>query len=203
MPMKKKPQGLLEFLIPPLPDRKADGRIHVSGRFVFWVVFLTAAATYGTHIWRTRDPLRKNPLFIPYWTQRNLDRLADTDPEAAAKAWHELYGLYNTKWQAYHIMLPRVSDDRPVHFSLRLDSSFGRRTGACMSLWPAPGKAQGPPERVLNRYGKDCACRTAGEALMAIVYDEGTWVVDYAGDWQAWWKANKHLFQPPPQVEKP
>ncbi|MDD5630353.1 MAG: hypothetical protein PHU21_14910, partial [Elusimicrobia bacterium] len=54
-----------------------------------------------------------------------------------------------------------------------------------------------PPEPLRQTWGGrevDFQPRTAGEALLAIVYDEGSWVKDFEGDWRAWWRGNRHLY---------
>jgi hypothetical protein len=38
-------------------------------------------------------------------------------------------------------------------------------------------------------------CRTVSEALMAIMYREKKWTVDYQGDWQTWWQANGKYYR--------
>ncbi len=38
-------------------------------------------------------------------------------------------------------------------------------------------------------------CRTVGEALMAMMYREGKWKVDYRDDWNAWWELNRTYYR--------
>lgn len=136
-------------------------------RLVFWVVFLAVVGVLFVYTWRTNDPLRNNPYLLPLWVRYQVRLLGHPHPAVAHDAWATLWNLYYTKWQVYVERRPfRQVGDKPA-----VDGFFA-------SARPIYYRT----DRVY--------CRTVGEALMAIMYREKKWTVDYEGDWQAWWRAN-------------
>lgn len=170
----------------------AGARIPGRVRFVFWLLFLLGAVLIFRRHW-VPGLLHRHPAIIAWKIESGIRGMADEDPKKASAAWYRVYGLYNTSWPAYYKILERVGEPAPVRFKLMRTpgppSQGGGRT--IMSWWPSP-----------NGEGAPAAPRTVGEAVMAIAYDEGNWGQDFAGDWAAWWKANKHRYVAPPEVER-
>jgi hypothetical protein len=158
-------------------------------RAIFWVVFLLLAAGAFLHIWRTKDPLRNNPYLLPLWVKYNVRLLAHPHPAVARDAWLELWNLYFTKYMVYQILPGEVANPAPISFLIERES------------FPAGGKNAPAMEGFFARkkpifYKADeIYCRTVGEAIMAIMYREKTWDVDYQGDWSAWWQANGKYYR--------
>ncbi len=158
-------------------------------RAIFWAVFLLAAAAAFVHIWRTRDPLRNHEYLLPLWVQHNVRLLAHPHPAVGHDAWRELWKLYFTKWTVYQSVSAEVGNAAPISFLIERQSL------------PGAGENAPPMEEFFARnkpiyYKTDRVyCRTVGEAIMAIMYREKKWSVDYQGDWQAWWQANAQHYR--------
>ena len=158
-------------------------------RAMFWVVFLLLAAGAFIYVWRTKDPLRNNPYLLPLWVKYNVRMLAHPHPAVAQDAWLELWNLYFTKYMAYQMFPAEVANAAPISFLIERQS------------FPAGGKNAPAMEGFFARkkpfYFKTdrVYCRTVGEAIMAIMYREKTWDVDYQGNWQAWWQANGKYYR--------
>jgi len=160
----------------------------MKGRVVFWAVFLLLAAGAFAYAWKTNDPLRNNPYLAPLWVRYNLRLLAHSHPAVAHDAWLTLWNLYFTKWTVYEMFPNEVADATPISFLIE------RR--------PFPASGDKPAvdgffalDRPIYYKSERVYCRTVGEALMAIMYREKKWVVDYEGDWQAWWQANQKYYR--------
>jgi hypothetical protein len=153
-------------------------------RKIFWAVFLLAAAAAFIYIWNAKDPLRNHPYLLPVWVKHNLRLMAHPHPAVAHDAWQELSNLYFTKWTVYQMFPAEVGNAAPISFLIERQSFPGGGENApAMEAFFARNK---PIYYKTDRV----YCRTVGEALMAIMYREGKWAVDYQGDWQAWWQAN-------------
>lgn len=158
----------------------------MSRRIAFWVGFLLVAGTTFAWAWKTNDPLRNNPYLAPLWVRHNLRLLAHPHPAVAYEAWVTLWNLYFTKWAVYEMFPTEVNDATPISFLVERQA------------FPASGDKPAVHgffalERPIYYKSERVHCRTVGEALMAIMYREKKWTVDYEGDWQAWWRANgKH-----------
>jgi hypothetical protein len=157
-------------------------------RVGFWVVFLLVAAAAFTYIWRARDPLRQNPYLLTLWVKYNVRLVAHPHPAVAHEAWLELWNLYFTKWMAYQMFPEHLANAAPISFLIERQS------------FP-PGGSNAPAMEGFFAHNKPIYyktdrvyCRTVGEALMAIMYQEKKWTVDYQGDWQAWWQANGRYY---------
>jgi hypothetical protein len=177
------------LLAPLVPGARIPGRV----RLVFWLLFLLGAVLVFRRHW-VPGLLLRQPAVISWRIERDIRLVADKDPKTAAAAWYRLYGLYNTSWPAYYRILERVREPAPIHLRfIRTPGPQSQAPGRLIDMWwPAPQGAAGEP----------AACRTVGEAVMAIAYDEGNWGQDHAGDWGAWWQANKHRYVAPPEVER-
>lgn len=153
-------------------------------RVGFWVVFLLVAAAAFTYIWRARDPLRQNSYLLPLWVKYNVRLVAHPHPVVAHEAWLELWNLYFTKWMVYQMFPEHLANAAPISFLIERQSfPAGSSTAPAMEGFFAQNKP------IYYKTDRVC-CRTVGEALMAIMYREKKWTVDYQGDWQAWWQAN-------------
>ncbi|MBI5241782.1 MAG: hypothetical protein HY926_15020 [Elusimicrobia bacterium] len=176
--------GLFDPLVPGV---RLPGRV----RLVFWACFLAGAVLIGIHHW---VPLDKNPLIVPLRVEYNIRGMASADPKKAAASWFQVYHLFNTSWQAYYRVLTHVGDERPIHFRFTRSQGFQSYAGRPVNgFWAAPEALPG---------GWPAECRTVGHALLAVAYDDGSWGTEFSGDWQAWWKANKHRYVAPPDVER-
>ena len=158
-------------------------------RAAFWVVFLLVAGATFVYVWRARDPFRNHPYLLPLWVKYNVRLMAHPHPAVAHTAWLELWNLYFTKWAVVEAFPAHLGNQAPISFLIERQS------------FPAGGENAPAMEGFLARnkpiYYKTerIYCRTVGEALLAIVYREQKWTVDYQGDWQAWWQANrKHYY---------
>jgi hypothetical protein len=159
----------------------------VKRRAVFWVVFLLLAGGMFAFAWKTNDPLRNNPYLAPLWVRYQLRLLAHPHPAVAHDAWLTLWNLYYTKWTVYEMFPKEVGDTTPISFLIERQS------------FPASGDQPAVAgffavNRPIYYTSERVHCRTVGEALMAIMYREKKWPVDYEGDWKAWWQANRTLF---------
>lgn len=158
-------------------------------RAVFWVVFLVVAAGIFVHQWRDKDPMRNNPMLIDLQARYYISMLSHPQPRVAQQAWLNVWNLFFTKWQVVHLLPGYAGDPTPINFLIE------RRA------FPASGE-----QRAMNAFFAEdkplfyrsdrVYCRNVGEALMAILYREGKWKVDYAGDWKAWWQANAKYYSP-------
>ena len=154
-------------------------------RAAFWVVFLVMAGAAFAYFWRVNDPLRNNPYILPLWVKYNVRMLAHPHPAVAHGAWLELWNLYFTKWGAYQLVPEHVANAAPISFLIERQSfpRGGDHAPAMEAFFARNQPIYYKTERVY--------CQTAGEALLAIMYREKKWAVDYQGDWQAWWQANR------------
>jgi hypothetical protein len=154
-------------------------------RAAFWVVFLVMAGAAFAYFWRVNDPLRNNPYILPLWVKYNVRILAHPHPAVAHGAWLELWNLYFTKWGAYQLFPEHVANAAPISFLIERQSfpRGGDHAPAMEAFFARNQPIYYKTERVY--------CQTAGEALLAIMYREKKWAVDYQGDWQAWWQANR------------
>ena len=158
-------------------------------RAAFWVVFLLVAAGAFVYIWRTRDPLRNNPYLLPLWVKYNVRLLAHPHPAVAQDAWLVLWNLYFTKWAVYRTFPDLVANEKPISFLIERQSfPRGGDNAPAMDGFFARNK---PIYHKTDRI----YCRTVSEALMAIMYREKKWTVDYQGDWQTWWQANGKYYR--------
>ena len=153
-------------------------------RLLFWVVFLLVAAGAFVYIWRAKDPLRNHPYLLPLWVKHNVRLLAHPHPAVANGAWVELWNLYFTKWTVYQMFPVEAVNPAPISFLIERQSfpSGGENAPAMEGFFARDKPMYYKTEQVY--------CRTVGEALMAIMYREKKWTVDYQGDWKAWWEAN-------------
>ena len=153
-------------------------------RVLFWVVFLATSAVIFVHQWKKNDPLLHHPWLLEVRTRYNILLLSHSHPDVASKAWIALWNLYHRKWQVYHALPAHFADPTPIHFLLereRFPANPDMRALEAFFARPKPIYYQA--ERVY--------CRTVGEALMAILYREGKWQVDYRDDWHEWWVRNR------------
>ena len=158
-------------------------------RAIFWVVFLLLAAGAFAYVWRAKDPLRNHPYLLPLWVKYNVRLLAHPHPAVARDAWLELWNLYFTKYKVYQMFPAMVADAAPISFLIdRQPFPAGGEKTPAMEGFFARNK---PIYYQTNRV----YCRTAGEAILAIMYREKAWDVDYQGDWQAWWQANGKYYR--------
>ncbi|MGE5848715.1 MAG: hypothetical protein ACM362_01145 [Candidatus Methylomirabilota bacterium] len=158
-------------------------------RAAFWVVFLVLAAAAFTYIWRTKDPLRNNPYLLPLWVRYNVRLMAHSHPDVAQKAWLELWNLYFTKWAVYQTFPEHLASTQPISFLIERQSfPRGGDNAPAMDGFFARNKP-------IYYKAERIYCRTVSEALMAIMYREKKWTVDYQGDWQAWWQANGKYYR--------
>jgi hypothetical protein len=158
-------------------------------RAAFWVVFLVLAAGTFVYIWRTRDPLRNNPYLLPLWVKYNVRLLAHSHPGVAQKAWLEVWNLYFTKWAVFEALPEHLASTQPINFLIERQSfPRGGDNAPAMEGFFARSKP-------IYYKTEQVHCRTVGEALMAIMYREKKWTVDYQGDWQAWWQANGKYYR--------
>ncbi len=158
-------------------------------RAAFWVVFLLLASVAFAYFWNVNDPLRNNPYVVPLWVKYNVRMLAHPHPTVAHAAWLELWNLYFTKWAAYHLFPEHLTNAAPISFLIERESFPPGGENA-----PAMQGFFGRDKPIYYKSGR-VYCRTVGEALLVIMYREKKWTVDYQGDWQAWWQANrKHYY---------
>ena len=158
-------------------------------RAIFWVVFLMAAGIALAYIWRDKDPLRNHPYLLPVWVRHNVRLLAHPHPAVAYEAWLELSNLYFTKWMAFQMFPKEVANTAPISFLIERQSFPGGGEGH-----PAMEGFFAHKKPIFYRTER-VYCRTVGEAIMAIMYREKKWNVDYQGNWQAWWGANGQYYR--------
>lgn len=158
-------------------------------RLAFWVVFLLLAAGVLAYIGATRDPLRQNPYLLPLWVKHNLRLLSHPHPAVAQDAWLELWNLYFTKWDVYHMFPAEVGNATPISFLIERESfaAAGEQAPAVHGFFAR--------RKAIYYKTEQVHCRTVGEALMAIMYREKKWTEEYRGDWQAWWRANERHYR--------
>jgi hypothetical protein len=155
----------------------------------FWVVFLLLAAAAFIHIWRTKDPLRNHPVLLPLWVKYNVRLMAHPHPVVAHKGWLEVWNLYFTKWAVFDMIPEHLANTQPISFLIERQSfpQGGDNAPAMEGFFAHSRPIYYKTDRVY--------CRTVREALMAIMYREKKWTVDYQGDWQAWWQANGKYYR--------
>ena len=153
-------------------------------RLVFWIVFLAAAGVAGRHFWIKNNPLENNPLWIPVKVNYYLHQTGHPNARVATDAWLQVWNLYFTKWQAYHMILERIGDPRPISFLLERKRMPGMEGGPEVDAFFADGKP------IYHKADRVYA-RTVGDALLALPYREHKWKSDVGEDWQAWWAENK------------
>ena len=158
-------------------------------RAIFWVAFLLVAGAAFIYIWRTKDPLRNHEYLLPLWVKYNVQLLAHPHPAVAHGAWLELSNLYLTKWTVYQSFPVEVGNAAPISFLIERQSlpGAGENAPAMEGFFARNKPIYYKTDRVY--------CRTVGEAIMAIMYREKKWSVDYQGDWPAWWQANGQHYQ--------
>jgi hypothetical protein len=157
-------------------------------RLAFWVVFLSVSGALFVHQWKTKDPLNNHPVILEQWARHNIRLLAHPHPQVAADAWVTLWNLFHRKWQIYHLLPAHFSDTSPIHFLVdrRSFPATGGQT-ALEAFFAEPKPIYYRSERIY--------CRTVGEALMAMMYREGKWKIDYQDDWNAWWELNRTYYR--------
>jgi len=153
-------------------------------RISFWVIFLAVSGALFAHQWKTKDPLHNHPLLLEYWAKHNIQLLSHPHPQVANEAWITLWNLFFRKWQVYHMLPQHFADPRPISFLI--DRKPFPATGEQRAL--EAFFAQAKP---IYYQSERVYCRTVGEALMAIMYREGKWKMDYEEDWNAWWELNR------------
>ena len=153
-------------------------------RVVFWVIFLAASGTLFAHQWKTKDPLHNHPVLLEYWTRHNIRLLAHPHPQVAQQAWLTLWDLFFRKWQVYHLLPAHFADAAPISFLI--DRRAFPSTGEQPALEAFFAEA-----KPIYYQSERVYCRTVGEALMAIMYREGKWKIDYQNDWNEWWELNR------------
>ena len=161
----------------------------MKGRVAFWVVFLLLATGAFAYTWRTNDPLRNNPYLAPLWVKYNLRLVAHSHPAVAHDAWLTLWNLYFTKWAVFETFPKHLVNTQPISFLIERQSlpGAGENAPAMEGFFARNKPIYYKTDRVY--------CRTVGEAIMAIMYREKKWSVDYQGDWPAWWQANGQHYQ--------
>ena len=112
----------------------------------------------------------------------------------AAAAWDELQNLFFTTWAAYFILQDHLQDPEPIHFLLEKTSEEVYTPKLKETFKVARGGWTGGPKPIYYKSGQR-PCRTVGEALKAILYNEPTWKQDFAGDWNLWWRQNQAYYR--------
>jgi hypothetical protein len=159
---------------------------HVA-RAVFWVVFLAASGAIFAHQWKKNDPLLNHPLLLDLRVRYNVLLLSHPHPEVASEAWTALWNLFHRKWRVYHALPAHFADATPIHFLIvrqRFPANPDMPALEAFSARPKP----------IYHAAERVYCRTVGEALMAILYREGKWKVDYRDDWNEWWVRNRTYY---------
>ena len=157
-------------------------------RVAFWVVFLSLSGALFVHQWKTKDPLNNHPVILDQWARHNIRLLSHPHPQVAAQAWVTLWNLFQRKWQVYHLLPAHFADASPIHFLI------DRKPFPATAEQPALEAFFAEPKPIYYRSER-VYCRTVGEALMAIMYREGKWRVDYQDDWSAWWELNRAYYK--------
>ena len=157
-------------------------------RVAFWVVFLAASGALFAHQWKTKDPFNQHPWIIDQRARHNIRLLAHPHPKVARDAWVALWNLFHRKWQVYHLLPEHFDDARAIHFLI--DRKSFPSTGEQPALEAFFGEA-----RPIYYASERVYCRTVGEALMAMMYREGKWKVDFGDDWKAWWELNRTYYR--------
>lgn len=167
--------------------RIREGILKNLARVAFWLVFLAASGAIFVHQWKKNDPLLHHPVLLDLRTRYNLLLLSHPHPEVASQAWITLWNLFHRKWQVYHALPAHFADATPIHFLIERQS-FPRapEQPAMEAFFAKAAPIYYRSERVY--------CRTVGEALMAILYREGKWKIDYRDDWNEWWVRNRTYY---------
>jgi len=150
-------------------------------RIIFWSLFLPAALAFGIYAWNKG---------IRQQCAHQMYLMAHPNAKVASKAWNDLNRLYMSEWKAYDYLVDHVDDPRPIHFLVEA------------------GPAQYPYGHYNTRYFEvhdkpifyktnRVYCRTVGEAVLAMIYNEGKGRRDLEADWQTWWEANRGWYGRP------
>ena len=157
-------------------------------RVAFWIVFLAVSGALFAHQWKTKDPFNQHPWIIDLRARHNIGLLAHPHPKVARDAWVALWNLFHRKWQVYHLLPAHFGDASPIHFLI--ERKAFQSSGEQPALEGFFGEAKPIYYRSERIY-----CRTVGEALMAMMYREGKWKVDYRDDWKSWWELNRGYYR--------
>jgi len=153
-------------------------------RFVLWPVIIIAAVVAGVYFYMQGVEQQV------WW---NVRKLGHRNADISYQAWMNLNDLYYTKWAAYDPILEAIGDTRPLNLLIeRGDLPTANPAVTRQGFHAARKPIFFKTERVY--------CYTVGDAIAAIAYNETTksgkpkWRTDFAGDWRAWWTANKGYY---------
>jgi hypothetical protein len=146
-------------------------------RALFWSIFLPASLVAAILIWWFSMAGR---------IERLVWQMDSSDPETGAAAWIGLQQLYRSSWGAFEPTLEHVLDEDPIAFHIQ------RRPGPDFRGTRPPYHALSMP---IGHEGRAVHCRTVGEAIMAMAYNEGRWQTDLRDDgWASWWTRNQGYY---------
>lgn len=160
-----------------------------AGRKVFWAMFGAGACAALWAVWTKADPLRKHPWLAERYLAGKIEAMKHSDPRVGAAAWGDVANAFGTSWASFQIVmrLAEQNDAAPVWFLVEKEKFPVPGEAAREGFWATSKAVFHKTDRVY--------CRTVGDAVRAIIYNERKWTQDWDGDWSAWWTAVKPAYR--------
>ena len=162
---------------------------------VFWAAFLVVVVIGSLIFWKKYDPLHNDPKLLVPWTQHQISLLKHFSPEVSAPAWRTLHNLYFTKWASYYIILDHINDKEPISFLLESYQTEAKGGGVQRKYRAGYHPMHPGTFKPYFYKGDQPCCRTVGDSLKAIVYNDHKWKIDNAGDFDDWWEQNRKFIK--------
>ena len=152
-----------------------------SLRRLFWPLFLSLAVGGGYYFWQQKPPQRVKAL---------LSRLEHPNARVASEAWRKLNNLYYTEWTAFYLLFDEMqkSDSNPISFLIEKQRRVVNNVEQLRQSFSVN-------DRVIFYNTELVHCRTVGEALFAIAYNDPKIPNSDTSDWPAWWQRHKAAIQ--------
>ena len=149
-------------------------------RLIFWPLFVVVALTFGLYAWNRG---------VEHRCQQYIKLMGHPQANISAQAWQDLRVLYFTKWAAVNYILDHLDDDRPISFLVEREKGVASANPDVLGFTTHNHPIYYRTDRVW--------CRTVRDSILAFMYDERKWKVDFNGDWQKWWDANRGYYGRP------
>ena len=148
--------------------------LKVLGRILFWPIFLAAIGMTAYYFWQKQPPQQFKYQF---------GRLAHPNAKIAGDAWQKISNLFFTDWAVFYSVLDETNNNAPISFLIEKSAQLNS-DGTKRDIFVATKKP-------IFYKTEQVYCRTIGEALMAMAYNDPKVDEKFYGDWQTWWRKNR------------